>query len=238
MNQTPSIQIKTILAGMIIMFILVHLGFYATYIRHFPEFDGFSWVHHLHGSLMASWVFLLVLQPMLIYRKQIRAHRILGRLSYILAPLILVSMVLVARLNFHHGIVDSSPVEVFARQSITWMQILLFLLFYTQAIYHRKQTDQHLRFMVATAILMTGPAMGRIIGVYFGGGSFPYNVVLPLVIKTTVAAALLLSDLIKHKNWKPYAIVFAAFAFADIVYYARFSEAWQGFGKGVTWLFY
>jgi hypothetical protein len=44
----------------------------------------------------------------------------------------------------------------------------------------------------------------------------------------------LLSDIIKKKNPVPYAIVFLAFLFADLVYYARHSDLWQAFGRFVA----
>ena len=61
---------------------------------------------------------------------------------------------------------------------------------------------------------------------------------IPLYIKTGLAAALLTSDIIKKKDWMPYLIVLLAFIFADIVYHARYSEAWQAFGRFVVHYLY
>lgn len=63
LNHPSQKNIKAIIPGMILMFVIVHIGFHATYLKHIPEFTGFTWTHHIHGALMASWVFLLVLQP-------------------------------------------------------------------------------------------------------------------------------------------------------------------------------
>jgi len=232
------IQTKAIIIGMGLMFILVHVGFYATYIRHFPEFNNFSWVHHIHGALMGAWVMLLLLQPVLIHKKMYRVHRVLGKLTYVLVPILLVFMLLIARENYHSGIADASPEEVFARQSITWMQIFMFVLFYSLAIYYRKQPHKHLRFMIGMAIVMTGPPMGRIILAYWDQTSVPYFVIIPLIVKTGLAASLMIIDLIKKKDWMPYSVVLSAFILADIVYYARYSGAWESFGQLVANTFY
>ena len=237
-NQGSPIPTKAILIGMIGMYIIVHIGFYLTYIKHFPEFTGFRWLHHIHGSLMGSWVLLLVVQPLLIHKHKYVAHRFIGRLTYLIAPLMVVTMVLVARLNYLKGIVDSSSQEVFSRQSITWMQIFLFTFFYSLAIYYRKDTQKHLRFMIATAIVMIGPAMSRIIFTYWGDARLPYNVIIPLCIKTAIAASLWMVDVTKKLNWKPYAIVLSAFILADIAYYARYSDLWQALGKLVIHTLY
>ena len=43
------------------------------YLQYFPEFEKFTWLHHIHGALMASWIMLLVVQPVLIYKGLCRA---------------------------------------------------------------------------------------------------------------------------------------------------------------------
>ncbi|MBP6174614.1 MAG: hypothetical protein KA458_13790, partial [Saprospiraceae bacterium] len=62
-NHITQTNIKLIITGMILMFIIVHIGFHATYLKHFPEFTKFNWIHHIHGALMGAWVLLLVVQP-------------------------------------------------------------------------------------------------------------------------------------------------------------------------------
>lgn len=230
-SQAPSLNTKSIIIGMLLVYILVHIGFYITYIKHFPEFDGFKWLHHIHGSLMGSWLLMLVLQPFLIHKQKFVAHRFIGKLSYIIAPAILVSMVLIARLNYHNGILHDSSIDVFARQSNTWMQIIMFTLFYSLAITYRKNTAWHMRFMIASAVVMTGPAMTRILGHTLDATSIPYAVIIALIVKTTIAGTLLTIDIVKKNNWRPYTIVLSAFLLADIAYIIRFSDVWQGFGK-------
>jgi hypothetical protein len=105
---------------------------------------------------MASWVMLLVLQPVLIHKGRYAAHRFFGKLSYVIAPLIIISMFLIAKLHYHKWVAKLTHEGVFAIQSITWMQLLLFVVFYTMAVYQRKNTAAHMRFMIGTAILMTG----------------------------------------------------------------------------------
>lgn len=238
LDHSAQINIKSVIAGMILMFIIVHVGFQATYIKHFPEFTGFSWIHHVHGALMASWVMLLVLQPVLIYKRKYRVHRFLGKLSYVIAPLIIISMFLIARQNHQTGILKKAASEVMAIQSITWMQLFMFVLFYSLAIYFRKSTYWHMRFIIGTAIIMIGPPMNRILISYFPGIGADHILLIVLYLKTAIAAAFFLSDFVKKKNWTPCLIVLMAFLFSDGVYHARYSDAWQAFGKFVVNNFY
>ena len=233
-NHPKQIKIKTIIAGMILMFIIVHIGFHATYLKHIPEFTGFSWVHHIHGALMASWVFLLVLQPILIYKRKYTVHHFLGRLTYLIALLIVFSMFLIAKQNYQTGILKKDSIDVMAIQSITWMQLFMFVLFYSLAIYFRKNTYWHMRFIIGTAIIMIGPSMNRIMISYFP--DIGATNILPIVLyfKTALAATFFLSDFTKKKNWTPNLIVLTAFLFSDLVYHARYSDVWQAFGNFVV----
>jgi hypothetical protein len=79
-EQLP-INTRQVIFFMVLVFIIVQIGFHATYIRHFPEFNNFGWLHHIHGALMASWVMLLVMQPVLIHKGRYAAHRFFGKLS-------------------------------------------------------------------------------------------------------------------------------------------------------------
>lgn len=125
-----------------------------------------------------------------------------------------------------------------AVQSITWMQIAMFVLFYSLAIYFRRNTYYHLRFMVGTAIIMIGPAMSRTIFSYFPDAPTAYIFLIPLYVKTGLAAAFLLSDMLKQKNWKPGFVLVMVFVFSDMVFHARYSDAWQAVGKFIVNAFY
>jgi hypothetical protein len=237
-NQPAPIKTRNIIFGMILMFVIVHIGFHATYIKEFPVFQQYNWLHHIHGALMGSWVMLLLVQPILIHRKKFTTHRFLGKLSYAVAPCMIVSMVFVARNNYETGILKKSAADVMATQSITWMQIVMFVLFYSLAIYFRKNTYNHMRFMIATAIIMLGPPINRIIFSYFPDVPTAYIFIISLYVKTGVAAALFLSDLMKKKNLMPGLIVVSVFLFSDIVFHARYSAVWQAVGKFIVNTFY
>ena len=236
--QPAPIKTRNIIFGMILMFIIVHIGFHATYIKEFPTFQKYNWLHHIHGALMGSWVLLLLVQPILIHRKKFATHRFLGKLSYAVAPCIIVSMVFIARYNYQTGILKKSAADVMATQSITWMQIAMFILFYSLAIYFRQNTYKHIRFMIATAIIMLGPPMNRIIFSYFTEVPTAYIFLIPLYVKTGVAAALFLNDLMKKKNLMPGLTVLSVFLFSDIVFHARYTDAWQAVGKLIVNIFY
>jgi uncharacterized membrane protein YozB (DUF420 family) len=72
---------------------LALLGFWPTYFSKF--FDGtadFKFYFHFHATVITLWVASLITQPILIRRKQLKWHRLIGKFSYILIPLIIVSV--------------------------------------------------------------------------------------------------------------------------------------------------
>ena len=238
MNQESTINTRNIIIAMVMVFLIVQIGFHATYIQYFPAFKEFTWLHHIHGALMASWVILLVLQPVLIHTRKFAAHRFVGKLSYVIAPLMVISILVIARVSYHKWVGEYGSTEVFSWQSVTWMQFFMFVLFYSLAIFYKKDTFRHMRFMIGTAIIMVGPSLSRILNEYLDSSPEVDFELIPLYVKTGLAAALLASDVIKKKDWMPYSIVLLAFLVADLVYYARYSEAWQSFGRFVVKVLY
>lgn len=236
MNQDKTTQphdTKAIIIGMLLLFIALQIGFHPTYFQYFPEFKNFTWLHHIHGALMASWIVLLVVQPMLIYKGKYAVHRLMGKLSYVIAPLMIVSMFLVLRFTYHKHVLDISMNEEMSNQAPIIMQLLSFTVLYALAIIYRRNTFYHRRFMIGTALLMIIPILGRVFFAYFGA-EFWYD----LYVSVGSAAVLLLYDIRKKVDWKPYAIVTAVLLSILVVYHARYSESWVVTGRFVVNTFY
>ncbi|HET9434615.1 MAG TPA: hypothetical protein VFO37_12700, partial [Chitinophagaceae bacterium] len=70
--------IRGIIVGIILLIVMVHIGFSKTYIRFFPEFDGFKAAQHFHGMMMMGWLLMLLVQPILILKGKTKFHRRIG----------------------------------------------------------------------------------------------------------------------------------------------------------------
>ena len=69
-------------------------GFWIPYLSEILRFDPSITVPvHLHALLLFAWVVLLVVKPLAIRRGAFNLHRVLGRISYVLMPLIVASAV-------------------------------------------------------------------------------------------------------------------------------------------------
>src|SRR6185436_18847354 len=85
----------------IALMLLTLVGFYPTYISKFPSFEHVTTVQHFHGAMMMLWFSLLVVQPLLISYKKYRIHRILGKISYVIAPLVMYSIFMASKYEYY-----------------------------------------------------------------------------------------------------------------------------------------
>ncbi|MEM1412379.1 MAG: hypothetical protein AAGH19_08470 [Pseudomonadota bacterium] len=137
-------------------------GFWVTYFRR-PAGTVIT-LEHVHGVAMFAWVALMVSQATLIRVKQRKLHRTLGKLSYLLVPLIVVSTISLGHHKLLQREVSDAGIYVFGLQ---FLGLVPFMVFYGLAMLRRAQPDVHARWMVCTAITLLDPIFGRIIAINF-----------------------------------------------------------------------
>jgi hypothetical protein len=104
------------------LFVLALVAYWKSYLS---QILGASNYTHFHASLAALWILMLVAQPTLIRAKRLSWHRLLGGISYFLAPLIVISIMLLA-----HSRIKGLSGEAYAIQTyILYLQVSLTLLF-------------------------------------------------------------------------------------------------------------
>jgi hypothetical protein len=84
----------------LLLIALVFAGFYTTYFSVFLQPKAS--IIHVHFTLMALWIAMLITQPFLIKYSKLAIHRMLGKTSYVLVPLALVSSFLMVRYSYYH----------------------------------------------------------------------------------------------------------------------------------------
>ena len=184
---------RTILWVTVSLLTISFLGFYKTYFGFFPRFEGTSWVVHFHVFTILSWFAMLLAQGWLAKNGRIEQHRKIGRLSYLLAPLILIGFVLIT----NHGQLKNKDAGLLGA---TIFDGGMFVLFYVLAIINRRNTAYHARYMILTAIPFINPGLGRFISPAI---SLPVELVLIL--------ALLLTSYFQKKPYKPYLVGMGSF---------------------------
>lgn len=103
-------------------------------------------VTHFHALFIIIWLLMLIVQPILIVQKKLEWDRWVGKASYVVVALMVVSLILI--INQEQSREKSLPV---------------FLVFYGLAIYFRRKPAYHARFMVMTVIPFINPAIARLL---------------------------------------------------------------------------
>ena len=88
---------------------LSYFGFRASYWTHFPRFFGVGWEVHFHLLTIACWLAMLVAQAWLAVKGRIAQHKRIGRLSYVLVPLIVIGFVLCVAVAYLSYVYFESP---------------------------------------------------------------------------------------------------------------------------------
>jgi hypothetical protein len=111
---------------------------------------------HLHVAAMTTWLILLVTQATLVAGRRPQIHRILGPVSFFLAPIIVVIMIALVistfRSDFHPAAIGLIQVR----------RIILFSLFYLLAMASRKsKPDTHKRMLFLATLVLLDAAILR-----------------------------------------------------------------------------
>lgn len=215
----------------------VQWGFYKHYISQFPLFKDKTIVIHIHGALLMGWLLLLVVQPLLIQAGKAQLHRTIGKLSYVLGPLIIIFLFLIGRQGFQRGVGNFPEQENLAVMVLDVRGFLSFAIFWALAMYNRKTPDTHMRYMIATGILGIGPGVGRGLMNSFGYSLWDALAVTD-VLGLAIVGLLLGFDIYRKKNTKPFLTVFAVLLMGAVLWQIRDSQLWQSFARTYADLFY
>lgn len=218
------------------IFFIVVWGFWRTYIVFFPSFKGFGYTHHIHGLLMMIWIFMLIVQPLLIRSGKLYLHRVIGKASYLIVPLLLLSIFMVDKISYNK-MIPVSPQQAIAGTALNIPAVFAFAVLYGLAIWKKKKSRIHMRYMLGTSLLMIGPGLGRVLIVYFNV-PFPEAVTYSYYLIMAIALLLLVADTTQKKSIVPYSITFALMVLVYLAWIFREAYLWQYMGGKFATNFY
>jgi len=161
---------------------LVILGFWPTYfVKFFNGTANFKFYFHFHAIMVSLWLLMLIVQPILIRKKKLPLHRMIGKISYVLFPLVLLSVILLAHSRHAVGEKDLGIAILVSFKDLIVLGVAYFI-----AIRYRHTIDLHARGMVATGIVFIEPALSR----------FLYNAVTQTIYSYLLTIGLVYAILI------------------------------------------
>jgi hypothetical protein len=140
--------------------------FFQSYFGHIPRFENIispignvpitiTGITHFHAIMLTVWLVMLVVQPILILRKKLAWHRLLGKVSYGVVGLLVVATLLI----IYQSQTREKNLPVLAANLFDFP---VFLVFYGLAIYYRKKPAYHARFMLMSVLPFLNPALARL----------------------------------------------------------------------------
>ena len=200
----------------LILVAFVIFGFYKQYFALFPHFDdNINALVHVHASALLIWVGLLIIQPFLIRYSRFKIHRILGKFSYFLVPIIIVTSVGVINKQYHEGIEQKmTSIESLKSLYIPFIEIVLFAIFYLLAIRNKRKVAFHMRYMICTSVILIIPSLTRVAVLWFNINQFS-SYLISFIFCDLVLLALIIFDKKNKLNYKPYVLAFLLFLASD-----------------------
>ena len=212
---------------------LALLGFWPSYFSKF--FDGtenYSFYFHFHATMIALWILVLIAQPILIRKKKLTIHKFIGRLTYILMPLLFLSVILLTHLQIQNHVQIINGEKLYGPHLIIPFKDLLILgTAYIIAIVYRHDINIHARAMVATGIVFIEPALIRFIRY-----ALIQDVRLSYFLTIGLVYSLLIGLMIMERKQKrgrwvfPLILVLYIFVHSLLIFHIRIG-VWETFAK-------
>jgi hypothetical protein len=204
---------------MLLLIPVAAVGFYTTYFSHLSDLnESFTAIthssvtifHHIHASLATLWILLLISQPLFIRYRRFKIHKAIGKISYFVFPLLILSFIplIIIILESNYSIRAYNPIA----------DATLLILFYSLAVYNRKNMPRHMRYMIGTATVFLSPSVARI-GKFIIGWQ-PKISINFLVFGTVylILTGLILLDRKHGKNFRPYILMLVVWIINQIVF--------------------
>jgi hypothetical protein len=199
---------------LILLIPLTFLAFYKTYFNQFPTFEeNTNTFIHLHAVIASIWILILIAQPLLISHGKNELHKKIGKISYIVFPLLILSFIpqMIRIVNSDNPTVLFFPLA----------DSSLLTLFYSLAIYYRQNLSKHMRYMIGTAIVFLGPTIGRI-GPFILGLSEGVTQNMQYGIIYLILIGLIFLDKRNGKKYQPYVLILTTWVIHQIIFYLIF----------------
>jgi hypothetical protein len=194
-------------------------------------------VIHTHTFFMILWLAMLIVQPIMIKKKQFRVHRTIGKISFVLVPLILVSAFFMIRLGYRMNVslldsqVASGEIHLTNDQVrhnariyvlIGFLYFSWLMIFYSLAIINRKRPMAHAQYMIAAALTALGPTVDRILFFQVTRGPKIFSIpieVIAFAIEILILLLLLRYDIRKGYSTRTVSICIAIYLAGQILYF-------------------
>ena len=220
------------------IYLIVNLGFYKSYFSHLSDY---SLLIHFHGAVMAAWFIYVITQTALMFKNNRKWHKYVGWSSVLLGILIIISIIGITKMGYNRDLKEGALAEKLNGQLLSfYMDILYFGLFYTIAIYKRKQLKTHIKYIIAATLVLFGPGIGRFM--FFNFPQFEYTSFIANYYAYFILIGLWITESIRNKKItlkNNYLVIILMFV---VYHYVNFnfgnSTIWQSIAQSIVNVLY
>lgn len=172
---------KFLIAFFSLVTIVSLAGFYSSYWSKFPRLGEFQNLVHIHFLAFICWLLLIVIQPLLIIKKKFKLHRQVGRFSYFLAPILVLTIILLTKEKLIRELAESES-SVAMTAFITFVDISSFSTFYLIAMLKKSNVRWHVAFIIAATLIVLNPGLSRLLNQISSGLGILTAVLIPFLV--------------------------------------------------------
>lgn len=191
---------------------LIALSLFAFWRAYLGVFSSASIAYHVHGLSAFAWMVLLAAQSWLVHKPgKLPLHRKLGMASLFLFPIFMAgSFLIIHSMAFKTAGSAALPAQDGLFYDAFGARLGLydiigsaaFAFFFARAIRHRRNVQVHARYLLATALLLLGPALGRVLPIPFLAAGWEFVPSFELGLRITLGLAVAIA-VIMARNTTP-----------------------------------
>jgi len=237
-----------------LLLLLIPVTFFGFYPGYFSRlFDDMPSLFHVHAFFMLWWVAMAITQPILIMRKKTKLHKLIGKISYVVMPIVFITAYLIIRYaylediteekaNVAKGISKLSDGEISAKAAagniIGPVYLLWLVVYYLLAVINRKKILFHATYMFAAILTLLGPTVDRILYNVFTKMGWPVSFFVEnfvFILNTALLGSLLIYQWRKGNSIKPSVIALGIYI-AGLLFFFLLPNTrfWQVFYELIT----
>ena len=203
------------------------IGFWPSYFSKF--FNGtaeFNQYFHFHVATALLWVAMLIIQPILIRSKKLEIHKAVGKFSYLLVPILFISIALLA-----NNRIDPNLDLVGPELWIPFKDLIIFSLGFGIAVKFKNSMPIHARGMIVAGMAFVEPVMARVMfNVFEIQGLIAY--LTAISVDYIILLGLIILERKETKGRWVFPIALATFFFIHIIRIFKINPAfWESFSR-------
>lgn len=208
----------------LLLFLSTLVGFGFTYLKFAPYFDGFPWFVHLHFLAFVLWYLVLLLQPYLIKQRRRALHRSLGKFTYGLLAVLVVSVLVMVRWQVREKW-GTDPEAASLGAFVGVLDAISLVVYFSIAMWNWRNVRWHVAFVLACSLVIFNPGLARFCNALVPGSGLLASILMPFL----VAGSILVYEkrkkgrMIRHS---PYTLFVLAWAFEIFLLVTVAGSAW------------